>query len=363
MGKITFIVCGVLLVVWGVSMWIPGTSVMSPASEITKDTQVELDNKLFEKYRSKVKGEDLKWAINRGELNNYVQEGSYIAVDKNGKVIFEKDSDKKLAPASLTKIMTAMVVLDFVKSDEVFEVTKEAVNLEPTILMVEEGEKLPVLDLLKGSLLTSANDAATVLAYGVSKKLGGSIELFIQLMNEKAKKLGMSNTNFINPTGYDEVNQLSTARDLAKMTNYALSVYPEITKIVSLHDATIEQSITHKYYELPNWNSLLGVYPGVDGVKIGHTDDAGHSMITTSQRNNERFTVVFLGAPDRRARDFWTADLLNSAFEEKGIKKYRVTLNMLQKRSQEWSDQLTRAKEKTIPFGNILNNYSEGGNL
>lgn len=363
MGKIIFIVLLVLgLVFVASSLSSYKDNLISPAKQEVLSEQQKIDDKLFERYKTQVRGEDLKWAEGKGLVNNYVQEGLYIVVDGKGKVIYEKDLGKRVSPASLSKIMTAMVALDFAKMDEVFDVPKEAVNLEPTILMVEEGERLSVSDLLKATLLTSANDAAYVLSYGVSKKLGGSNDLFIKFMNEKAKKIGMGDSRFANATGYDDDKQYSTARDLSRMANFALTKYPEIKNIVGIREATIEQSDIHKYYELPNWNSLLGVYPGVDGVKIGHTDNAKHSMIVTAEREGEKFMVVLLEAPDRRARDFWSADLLNSAFEEKGIKKFRVTLSMLQKRSQEWSDQLTLAKEKTIPFADVLKSLSTRGN-
>lgn len=341
------------MVIFLLSRWLtPPNESVSPVGN--KDEQNFLQNlvdkKVFDANRDKVKTESFTWAQGQGELHPTVAAPSYIVVDKSGKVIYSKDADTPRAMASLTKLMTAMVVLDFASLDESFEVQKESVGLEPTILMVDEGERIPVRDLLEGMLITSANDAADVAARGIAKKLGGSPEVFVMLMNEKAKNMGLSKTSFANPTGYDDPKQVSSARELAQITHYALNHYPEIARIVKIREATIEETPQHKYYELPNWNSLLGVYPGVDGVKIGFTDEGGYVMITQTARGPESFTVVLLGAPDRRARDFWTADLLNSAFFQKGIKPFRVGLWMLQNREAEWGRQLQKAKENTKPW-------------
>lgn len=364
MLKVVFTSLLIVAVVFFLSRWItPPNELVSPVSEESKQglqprseqnfLQNLVDKNVFDENKEKVKTEAFSWAEGDGEIHQIVAAPSYIVVDKDGKVVYSKDADTQRATASLTKLMTAMVVLDLASLDESFEVQKESVGLEPTTLMVDAGEKIPVADLLEAMLITSANDAADVAARGIAKKLGGSPEVFVMLMNEKARSMGLSKTSFANPTGYDDPKQVSSVRELAQIAHYATTYYPDIARIVKIREATIEETPEHKYYELPNWNSLLGVYPGVNGVKIGFTDEAGYVMITTAERGSESFTVVLLGAPDRRARDLSSVDLLNSAFSQKGIKPFRVGVWMLQNREAEWGRQLMKAKEKTRPWGSF----------
>lgn len=306
-----------------------------------------LDEKVFRENKDQVGAEPVDWARGDGKSNSLVVAPAYVVINKSGDVVYSMNADTRRLPASLTKLMTAMVVLDFIGDlNEKFKVQKESVNLEPTILMVSAGEKLPVGQLLEAALITSANDAVDVLARGLSEKLGGSREVFIKLMNQKAQNMGLTGTRFKNPTGYDDDGQFSTARDLAKMAYYALGNYPQIKRIAALRSSSIPRTEEHKPYELPNWNALFGVYPGVNGVKIGNTEKAGHVTIVTSKRDNEDFMVVLLGAPDRRARDIWATQLLNTAFLDVGIKPFRITQEMLQARSREWGEQLRRAQEE-----------------
>lgn len=304
-----------------------------------------VDSRILDANKEKVAASPIDWARGEGRPDPLVSGGSYIVVDGDGNVVLAQDPDSKRSPASLTKLMTSMVALDLVGEDEIFTVPKESVNLEPTILMVSEGEKFLVRELLEGALITSANDAADVLARGVAKKLGGSREVFVKLMNQKAQNLGLANTVFANPTGYDDPAQFSTPRDLARLSQYALENYPRIKELVATKSSRLDKTATHKSFELPNWNALLGVYPGVSGVKIGYTEGAGYVTIVTAERDGKRLEVVLLGAPDRRARDFWATQLLNSAFSEVGIKPFRVTLPMLKLREAEWGEQLERARE------------------
>ncbi len=354
MGKIILFFLGIGAVLVGVNfLAVPQNKLVSPAGQKEEQSVLQkiIDQKIFDANKDKVSAQPVEWARGYGSTHPTVDALSYIVVDQKGDVVFAKDEDKERAPASLVKLMTVMVVLDLVKKDEVFEVPKEAVGLEPTIIMVDNGEKIPVDKLLDAALITSANDAAEVLGRGVAKKLSGSLEVFVMLMNEKAKNMGLTKTHFTNPTGYDDDNQYSTARELAKIAHYAVAQYPEIADIVKTREAEIEETKEHKHYALPNWNGLLGVYPGVDGIKIGRTEKAGYSTIVMSKREDIRIMVVLLGGPDRRARDMWAVDLLNSAFLEQGIRPFRVTRLMLQKREAEWTEQLQKAQEFKTQFG------------
>lgn len=325
---------------------------ISPKTTELEDKQAKIDQRVFEENKEKVKAKPFDFAQGVGKPQGLVENSAYIVVNGKGKVVYALNPDTKQSPASLVKLMTAMVVLDTTTLSEVFTVPKEATGLEPTILIAEEGEKFTVSELLRAMLIVSANDAAETLAHGIAKKLGGSREVFVKLMNEKAKNLGLTKTQFANPMGYDDPKQFSTARDLAKLAYFATSTYPTISEIVGVESASIAKTKNHKKYELPNWNSLLGLYPGADGIKIGFTDEAGHVTIVSSKRDGERFTAVLLGAPDRRARDLWAVELLNSAFGNVGVKKYTITQDMLLAKSNEWSKQLTVAQDEKAPIYN-----------
>lgn len=332
--------------------------ILSPLSEVSDSKQEAVDKKIFEEHKHETRADKISWAEGKAEAYSSVVSSGYIVVDEKGNPVFALNPDKKLPPASLAKLVTAMVAIDLSGKDDLFEVRQSEVDLEPTIIMVDEGEQFTRDELLQASLLTSANDAAEVLARGVAEKLGGSREVFMMLMNEKVKNIGLVSTHFTNPTGYDDENQYSTARELAKIARYALENYPEIALLVATPSLTLTETVFRKYYELPNWNGLLGIYPGVDGIKIGYTEEAGYVTIVRSKRENHEFTAVLLGVPDRRARDFWAADLLNAAFSSVGIKPVRVTLQALKNKEAVWGEQLLTAQEKT----NVWNGQNIGGN-
>lgn len=300
-----------------------------------KDSVVKSD--AFNKNKEKVLAQPISWAKGVGVEQGAVIAPSYIVIDKNGDVVYALNPDKKRSPASLTKLMTAMVAIDLTNPADLLTVHKEATLLEPTILRAKEGEQFTVEELLISLLVYSANDSAEILAEQIGKKLGGDRLTFIDLMNEKVKRLNLSQTQFANPAGFDDPKQYSTARELSIITQYALTKYPDIARIVKIKDITFEKNSYHDEYSIVNWNSLIDIYPGIIGVKIGHTHDAEHNTVVVSEREDERIMSVLLGAPDRRARDLWSADLLNSAFEQKGIQKARVTRDMLIGRSHEWS--------------------------
>lgn len=243
----------------------------------------------------------------------YDNASSYVAVDYNtGDVILQKDSSSKLPIASLTKIMTAMVSLDLANPSDQLTISREAASQEPTTIGVVENQKMSVEELLNASLLTSANDAAQALKDGINKKYNS--EIFVEAMNAKAKFLGLKNTNFSNPQGFDNGQNYSSAEDLAIATHYALKNYLLIANIVKKDYQFIPATKNHKQFDLYNWNGLLDVYPGVEGVKIGNTDGAKYTNIILSQREGKKILVVLLGAPGVLERDLWASAILDDSF-------------------------------------------------
>lgn len=212
------------------------------------------------------------------------------------KTLFEKNSEEKLPIASLTKIMTAIIALENKKKEDRYIVSKKDLVGENSMGLTE-GEVLTLGELLYGLMLVSGNDAAETLAsnYGLGRAN------FIKAMNDKAKSLGLSNTNFINPSGLEgDGEQYSTAYDLFVITNYAISNFPLFQKVVSTFQYTIPYTQNHKALYLENDTNLLTSYPGVKGVKTGYTPEAGLCLVTYLEHEGHRIIGVLLGSGDRR---------------------------------------------------------------
>jgi D-alanyl-D-alanine carboxypeptidase len=272
-----------------------------------------------------------------GLLKDALEAKSTISVDfASGEVFYSFNANKRLPMASTTKIMTAMTAMDLASLDEQFTVEHAATEVEPTVIGVKTGERLTLRELIKGTLLTSGNDAAAVIADGIGKKYGGDTSLFVKAMNEKAVFLGLNNTHFANPQGYDDPNHYSTSEDLAAMAHYALTHYPEIQRVVTEKDASIAATDTHHAFNLPNWNMLINTYPGADGVKIGNTGDAGHTTVASATRSGKRVLVVVLGTSGILKRDMAAAELLNVGFQKLGIAPFSMTEDILRTRVRDW---------------------------
>lgn len=211
------------------------------------------------------------------------------------KVIYSINPTERRPMASLTKIMTAIIALENKKSDDKYLVHKEDIVGESSIGL-EPGEILSLDELLYGLILHSGNDAAETIA---SNHKGGRFE-FIKMMNDKAKALGLKDTNFTNPSGLNgDGNQYTTAYDLLVITKYGLE-NPEFKKIVETVEYKISRSRNHKEYSLYNETNLLTSYPGVKGVKTGFTGEAGWCLVTYYEGNGKRLIGVILDSQSRR---------------------------------------------------------------
>jgi len=313
----------------------------SPLSQATMAEQdfFETVRPILERFKDSYqlhKKTSLVAQTSASEDSEYDNAHSYVVVDYDtGEILAEKEREKIVSIASLTKVMTAIVTLDLVTPDEYFTVTRKAASQVPSKIGARTGEKLQVRELLEATLLTSANDAAQALADGVDAKYGE--EVFIKAMNAKAEYLGLSQSHFENPQGFDSANHYSTAHDMALLTHYALTYYPQIDEIVQKDFSYILKSSEHKDYKLPNWNGLMGVYPNISGVKIGNTGDAGKTTIVISEREEKKILVVLLGAPGLYERDIWASELLNLGFSETlGLEPIEVTEEMLQEKYDSW---------------------------
>ena len=232
-----------------------------------------------------------------------VSANSAILTDaQTGRVLYEKNADSRGLIASTTKIMTALIVCEQCNVLDRMRIPKEAVGIEGSSLYLREGEVLTVQELLYGLMLHSGNDAAVALAI----YCGGTLEGFVQLMNDKVHRLGLADTHFENPHGLDGPDHYSTARDMAKLTVYAMK-NPIFAKTVSTKAVRVGER------HLTNHNKLLWRVEGADGVKTGYTKAAGRILVSSATRNDRRLVAVTMNDPNDW-RDH--AELLEKGFSE-----------------------------------------------
>ena len=222
-----------------------------------------------------------------------------------GRILFEKNIDEQSLIASTTKIMTALIVCEQCNVLDRMRIPKEAVGIEGSSMYLQEGEVLTIQELLYGLMLHSGNDAAVALAI----YCGGTVEGFVELMNDKAHTLGLSGTHFANPNGLDAPGHYATARDLAVLAAYAMK-NPVFYQTVSTRSVKIGQ----RY--LTNHNKLLWRMEGADGVKTGYTRAAGRILVSSAARNGRRLICVTIDDPDD-----WND---HCALLEKGFSEFRI---------------------------------------
>lgn len=220
---------------------------------------------------------------------------SFISLDaKTAKVLTEKDSKIRIPMASITKIMTAIVILENAKLDDIVTISQNAISTYGTGIGLRPGERLTVNDLMYATLLNSSNDSAVALAEHVS----GTEEEFAKLMNEKVKELNLSGSHFTNAAGLDNPEHYSTVSDLALLTRYALQnpTFREIVKTKEKQITSLE-GISHN---LKNSNKLMGTIEyNILGVKTGYTEEAGECLITLAENDGNEVLAVVLNTPDR----------------------------------------------------------------
>ncbi len=217
-----------------------------------------------------------------------------VAIDlESGVPLYEKNPDAPLLPASTTKIVTALVSLDTYPLDSVLTVG-DRITVDGQKMGLFAGEKMKVEDLLYGLLVYSANDSAEVLA----QNYPGGYDAFIESMNNKARDLFMTNSHFDNPIGLDGNEQRSTARDLVRASEIAMK-NPEFAKIVGTKEIVVTDASGKFSYDLKNVNQLLGVVPGVVGIKTGWTESARENLVTYIIRDQHKVMITLLGSQDR----------------------------------------------------------------
>lgn len=254
------------------------------------------------------------------EISLDLKSESAIMIEASSKkILFEKNAHEKMAPASMTKIMTLLLVAEAIEENRI-SLDKEVIASEYAVSMggsqvyLEANSKYKISELIKAVGIGSANDAAVVL----SEVIGGTTENFVAMMNNKAKELGLENTNFKNPHGLDEANHYSTAYDMAIMAS-ELVKYDFILDVTS----TYEDTFTHPNGEsiwLVNTNSLIRFYDGVDGLKTGFTTEAGYCLTSTKKIDDMRIITVTMNAETKEDRNSDTIKLMESAFSMYNVK-------------------------------------------
>ena len=230
-----------------------------------------------------------------------------------GKVLYEKNIDEKYAPASMTKMMSLLLIMENIdnrnlKMDEVIKVSKNASSMGGSQIFLQENEEMTVEDLLKGITIGSANDATVALA----ERIGGTESAFVELMNKKAKELGLKNTNFKNPTGLDEANHYSSSRDMSIIAR-ELVKHSKILEFSSIYETYLRTDTDNKFW-LVNTNKLVRFYPGVDGLKTGYTEEAGYCLTATINKDNMRLIAVVMGEPTSSIRNSEVSALLDYGY-------------------------------------------------
>ncbi|MCR4324659.1 MAG: hypothetical protein NUV69_03145 [Candidatus Curtissbacteria bacterium] len=269
-----------------------------------------------------------------------IKAGAVIDFD-SGEVIWSQNLKNRISPASITKVATVMTALDIASKDKVISVSVKAAEQIPTKLGLEFGERLTLEEAIKASMLTSANDAAEAIADYLGSDIGDGSGAFMNLVNLKLEKIGALDSNFETPTGLDGNNHYSTVYDLAILAHEAKANYPFINQIASSEYIRLAPNGNHRLFDLPNWNALLGTYPGVDGLKIGYTENAGHVTAVTAEREGKKLIVIVIGAKSLEDREIAAATLLNYGFEKRGVEPYSVDDLDLVERFQDWKRQLT----------------------
>lgn len=241
-----------------------------------------------------------------------LQSKSAVLIDENsGKVLYDNNSHAKLPPASITKVMSLILFMEAldsgkIKTTDKVTISENASDMGGSQVYLATGEEMTVDDLLKAICIASGNDATVAMAEYVA----GSEESFVDMMNEKAKAMGLKDTHFSNSTGLPAENHYTSAYDIAMMSRDLIYNHPKILHWTSIY----LDKLRNGTFDLANTNKLVRLYKGADGLKTGSTDEAGFCLSATAERNNLRLISVVLGAPDSKTRFSEATKLLDYGF-------------------------------------------------
>ena len=278
---------------------------------------------------------------------------SAILIERDtGKLLFDKNAHEKLPPASMTKIMTLLLIMEEIdkghlKLDEVIRISENAASMGGSQVFLGVGEEMSVEDLLKSIAIASGNDASVALA----ERISGSEEAFVQKMNDKVDELNLKNTHFKNSTGLPAKDHYSSAYDMAMIAKELLK-YESITDYTSIYEDYLRKGEKNEFW-LVNTNKLVRFYSGVDGLKTGFTNEAKYCLTATAKKDNMRVITVVMGAETTKNRNATTSKMLDYAFNHFETKKLydkgqKITTVQLLKSDKKNIDIVTSESISTI---------------
>lgn len=290
-----------------ISIWIP---FIKAEEDNLETSQVQDSNQTTEDNNSSNNG--LNLASNA--------KGAIMIEATTGKIIYEKNSDEQMPMASMTKMMTLLLIMEEIENgnlkwDEMITTSEHAASMGGSQIFLEVGEQMTVEDLVKGICIGSGNDAAVAMA----ERIGGTEENFVKMMNDKVKELGLENTNFENACGLDSDNHYSSANDMAFIAK-ELVRYEKILEFTGTYEDYLRKNTDNSFW-LVNTNKLVRYYQGVDGLKTGYTSTAGYCITTTAKRNDLRLITVVMGEPSSAIRNSETTAMLDYGFNTYQIDK------------------------------------------
>jgi serine-type D-Ala-D-Ala carboxypeptidase (penicillin-binding protein 5/6) len=267
---------------------------------------------------------------------------SAILIERDtGEILYEKNSNEQLPPASMTKIMTMLLIMEAIDKgkltwDEKIRTSEYAASMGGSQIFLEPGEEMTTKQMLQGIAIGSGNDASVAMA----ERIAGSEEAFVDMMNDKVKELGLKDTFFKNTTGLPGSGHFSSAHDMAIMAKELLK-YEDITKFTGMYEAYLRENTDKKFW-LVNTNKLVRFYPGVDGLKTGFTAEAKYCLTATAQKDGMRVIAVVFGAPTSKERNAQVTKMLNYAFTQ-----YQ-THPMFKRNQAIGKAQVAKGSEKTV---------------
>jgi D-alanyl-D-alanine carboxypeptidase (penicillin-binding protein 5/6) len=259
--------------------------------------------------------------VNAEEIKLAPNAKSVLLIEAStGEIIYSRDIHTKYAPASMTKMMSMLLFLEAIEKgnlnwNEKIKVSENASSMGGSQILLETGEEMTVIDMFKGIAIGSANDATVALA----ERVGGTEEHFVQMMNNRAKEIGMKNTNFKNCHGLDEANHYSTAYDMSVIAR-ELVKHTKLFEFSSVYETYLRANTDRKFW-LVNTNKLVRFYPGVDGLKTGHTEEAGFCLTATAKKEDMRLIAIVFGEPDSQMRNTEVSAMLDYGFNVYGLEK------------------------------------------
>lgn len=256
-----------------------------------------------------------------------------------GEILFQKNADEKLAPASMTKMMSLLLIFEEIdkgniKWDEMITTSEHASSMGGSQIFLKVGEKMSALDMIKGITIASGNDATVAM----SERVAGSEESFVKRMNEKAKELGLKNTNFVNATGLDADNHYSSAYDMSLIAKELIK-HEKVLEFSSTYEDYLRKGTSNPFW-LVNTNRLVKFYPEIDGLKTGFTNSAKYCLTATAKKDGMRLITVVMNEPDTGKRSSDTKKMLDYGFNIYAVK------NII--------DENTTIETKKVELGKLL---------